>query len=253
MTAKKQVTICGVRIDNVTMEGTLDAIECLIKSRQPAYVVTPNADHMVKLQKDEEFRRIYEGASLVLADGMPILWAGLFLGTPLAEKVSGSDLVPKLCRRAAEKNFTLFFLGGREGAAARAKEVLEKKYPGLCVVGTYSPPVGFEKDAAESRKIEEMIRAAAPDVLLVGLGAPKQEKWISKNHQALAVPVSVGVGVTFEFIAGMVKRAPRWMQATGLEWSWRLLMEPKRLWKRYLVDDTAFFWFVFRQKLSRRK
>ncbi len=253
MSPDGRVNICGVQIDNLTMRGSLERIGDLVRQRKPSYVITPNADHIVKVQNDALFKKIYAEASLVLADGMPLIWASYFLGTPLKEKVSGSDLVPELCREAAKKGYRLFFLGGRPGAADRAKEFLEKEFPKINIVGTDCPPLGFEKDAAEMRRISEKIKRSAPDILLVGLGAPKQEKWIYDSHNDVQVPVSVGVGVTFEFIAKIVKRAPKWMQKAGLEWSWRLVMEPKRLWRRYLLDDPVFFVLVLKQKFSKKK
>jgi len=213
-------------------------------------VVTPNVDHIVQLQKNADLKKVYKDAALVLADGMPLLWAAKFLGTPLKEKISGSDLFPKLCEVAARKGYKLFFCGGREGAADAAKAVLEQKNLGLNVVGTYCPPFGFENDEEENNKIIAMIKDSKPDILFVGLGAPKQEKWIHKYKEKYQVPVSIGIGVSFEFIAGMVKRAPVWMQKAGLEWFWRLMMEPGRLWKRYLIDDMQFFGLVFKQKMG---
>jgi len=251
MNDRKTVKICGIDIHNVSMEEAVDIIDGFIKERGVHYVVTPNTDHIVKLKRDPEFKEIYEKASLILADGMPILWAAKFLGAPLQEKVSGSDLFPRLCEASARKGYKLFFLGGRPGAALKAAEVLGKRYPGIKIIGIYSPPHGFEKDAEEDKKILTLIRTAGPDILFVGLGAPKQEKWISAHYQELNVPVSIGVGVSFEFVSGMVRRAPLWMQKSGLEWLWRLMIEPARLWKRYLVDDMEFFWFVLKQKCSK--
>ena len=243
-----KVKIAGVDIDSVTMEEAINRIEQLIYKKQSSYVVTPNVDHIVKLQKDEEFMTIYKGASLILADGQPLLWAANFLGTPLKAKVSGSDLFPQLCKRAALKGYKLFFLGGRTGAGERCAANLMKRYEKLKITGIYSPPFGFENDLAENEKIIGMINEAQPDILFVGLGAPKQEKWIYHNKERLQVPVSIGVGVTFEFMAGMVKRAPKWMQSSGLEWFWRLIMEPRKLWKRYLIDDLSFFSLMLKQK-----
>jgi len=184
---------------------------------------------------------------------MPILWAGKTLGTPLKAKVSGSDLFPNLCDKAAKMGHGVFFLGGREGAARKAASVMRSRYPGLRVVGTYCPPMGFERDASENAKIVRMILNSGADIVFVGLGSPKQEKWIDRFHSQYGASVSIGVGVTFEFVSGMVRRAPLWMQRTGLEWCWRLLMEPGRLWKRYLVDDMAFFWLLLREKMAVRK
>jgi len=247
----QKIDICGIKIDNVSLDEAVRAISAIIQSRKLSYVVTPNVDHIVKLQKDPEFRDIYSNAALVLPDGMPLLWAAKFIGTPLKEKISGSDLLPKLCEVAAEKGYKVFFLGGREVSAAKAAEVLKAKYQKLNVAGTYCPPFGFERDEQENDKIIRMIKAACPDILFVGLGAPKQEKWIYKYKDRYQAPLSIGIGVSFEFMAGMVRRAPIWMQKSGLEWFWRLMMEPARLWKRYLIDDMLFFRLILKQKISR--
>ncbi len=248
----EKINLCGVDIHNVSLGQTIQAFERLILARRPASVVTPNVDHIVKFQKDAEFRKVYEDAALVLADGVPILWAARFLGEPLREKVSGSDLFPKLCEVAAQKGWRLFFLGGREKAAAHAAEALLKRHPNLNVVGIYSPPHGFEKDDVKNAQIVAMIKEARPDILFIGLGAPKQEKWAQRFKDAYDVPVSIGIGASFDFVAGIVLRAPVWMQRVGLEWFWRLMMEPHRLWRRYLVDDLAFFGLVFDQKCQSR-
>ncbi len=248
-----RVELLGVPIDSVTMEEALERIEGLIRARRPSYAVTPNVDVLVQLQTDQEFRRIYEGASLVLADGVPLLWAGKFLGTPLKAKVAGSDLFVEFCALAAKKGHTVYFMGAMPGVGAKAAEVLTARYPGLEVVGTYSPSFGFEKNEAECREIVQKIRAAAPDVLFVGLGSPKQEKWMDRFKEELGVPVTVGVGISFDYVAGTVKRAPLWMQRSGLEWLFRLMIEPKRLWRRYLVRDPIFIWLIMRQKCSKKK
>ena len=244
------VDICGVRINNVSMHEAVQKVSFFIERKKPVFLTTPNADHIVKLQKDPEFHNIYEKAELVLADGMPLIWASKFLGTPLKEKVSGSDLFPELCRLSADRGFKVFFFGGREGAAGKTSNAMKAKYPGLDVVGFYSPPFGFEADEKENIKIYNMIKNSGPDILFVGLGAPRQEKWIFSYYRQLSVPVSVGVGITFEFVSGMVKRAPKWMQKSGLEWFWRILQEPGRLWKRYIIEDMKFFWLVLRQRFK---
>lgn len=250
METTKKVDISGVSIDNISFGEAIEIIELLIKRGKGSYIVTPNVDHIVKLQKDIEFKQIYEEATLVLADGTPILWTAKLLGTPIKEKISGSDLFPKLCEIAAVKGYRLFFLGGREGAALKSAEILKYKYPNIQIVGVYSPPFGFENDKQENEKIAKMIKNRKPDILFVGLGAPKQEKWIYKNKDEYQAPVSIGIGVSFEFMSGMLKRAPKWMQYSGLEWFWRFVMEPKRLWKRYLVDDLRFFLIVIKQRLK---
>ncbi len=247
----RKINICNAEIDDVSMREALRIIKDSIKEREEGYVLTPNVDHLMMLQKDEEFRHIYQGASLVCADGMPLLWGARFLGTPLKEKVSGSDLFVRLCKIAAEKGYGLFFLGGRPGSALKAADMLSSAYKNIRITGVYSPPFGFEDDHCENEKILAMIRKAQPDILFVGLGAPKQEKWIYRHYRELKVPVSIGIGATFEFTAGVVKRAPLWMQKSGLEWLWRLAMEPGRLWKRYLIRDVKFFWLLLKQKIGK--
>ena len=245
-----QIKLLGTKLDNLTLTDVLQRVEDFITEKKTAYIVTPNVDHIIRLRKDPEFREIYEHADLVLTDGAIIPWAACFLGAPLKESISGVDLFPRLCEIASQRGWRLFFLGGREGAADKAAQVLRNKYQGLDIVGTYCPPLGFEKDNAENINIVRMIKAAKPDIIFVGLGAPKQEKWIYRYRSQYQVPVSIGIGVSFEFISGIVKRAPLWMRKAGLEWFWRLMMEPRRLWKRYLVDDMQFFWLVLKQKMG---
>ncbi len=248
----RRIDIGGVAIDNLTLAECLHRLEELVANRKPVYVITPNVDHVVKLQKDADFRKVYEESALNLADGVPLLWAAKFLGTPLKEKISGSDLLPVICQLAAQKGFRLFLMGGRPTAADCAAVKLRQQFPGLQIVGKYSPPFGFEKVDAQNQQIIELIKDAKPDILFVGLGAPKQEKWIYRWHTKYEVPVSIGVGVSFEFVAGMVVRAPAWMQKIGLEWFWRIMMEPGRLWRRYLIDDMQFFPLILKQKLHQK-
>lgn len=251
ISTQNRINICGVMIDNYSMKETIEAIDALILKNEPSFFVTPNVDHIIKLQTNSEFRNIYKQAALVLVDSAWVMLAGEFLKTPFKEKLSGSDIMPELCRHSAQKGYKLFLLGGREGAAAKAKEMLEIQHPSINIVGAYCPPFGFEKEEAENKKIVEMIKASKPDILFVGLGAPKQENWIYKYHKEINVPVSCGIGVTIEFMAGRVKRAPVWMQKVGLEWFWRLLMEPGKLWKRYLIEDLPFFWLLLKQKFGK--
>ncbi|WP_236058665.1 WecB/TagA/CpsF family glycosyltransferase [Planococcus glaciei] len=212
------------------------------------YVVTPNVDHIMKLQTDRKFLKIYESASLVLADGQPIIWAARYLNKPLKEKVSGSDLFPLVCGMAAREKLKVFFLGGQEGVAEEAARRLKAKYTELNVAGIYSPPFGFEKNVEENEKIIKLIVDAQPDILFVGLGAPKQEKWIYENLEKIRVPVSLGIGASFDFEAGIIQRAPAWMQKSGLEWFWRFSQEPKRLFRRYFVDDSKFLILLMKEK-----
>ncbi|MFA5499521.1 MAG: WecB/TagA/CpsF family glycosyltransferase [Candidatus Omnitrophota bacterium] len=250
MSLPNKVNICGVYIDNLSMDNAIQQIENYVLRKDSIYVVTPNVDVIVQLQKDQQFKKIYSEASLVLADGLPLLWAAKLFGRPIKEKISGSDLFIRLCEVSSIKGYKLFFLGGREGSALKAAERLKNKFPKIKISGIYCPPIGFQSDRIESEKIAKMVSDCGPDILFVGLGSPKQEKWIFEYRDKCRVPVSIMVGGTFEFAAGVVKRAPIWMQRVGLEWFWRLMMEPKRLWKRYLIDDQVFFWLVLKQRLG---
>lgn len=232
-----RMRLMNTEIDNLTMDETLDAIDSLIKEDNCSYVVTPNVDHIVQLEKDEELKRVYENASLILTDGKPLIWISNWYKTPIKEKISGSDLFPRVCDLAAKKGYTMYLLGAAEGAADKAAKNLMDKYKGLNIVGTYSPPFGFEKDKVELKKIERQIQEVHPDILIVGLGCPKQEKYMYHHCKELDVPISFGLGASIDFEAGNIKRAPRWMSEHGLEWLYRITQDPKRLAKRYLVDD----------------
>ena len=232
-----RMRLMNTEIDNLTMDETLDAIDSLIKEDNCSYVVTPNVDHIVQLEKDEELKRVYENASLILTDGKPLIWISNWYKTPIKEKISGSDLFPRVCELAAKKGYTMYLLGAAEGVADKAAKNLMDKYKGLNIVGTYSPPIGFEKDKVELKKIERQIQEVHPDILIVGLGCPKQEKYMYHHCKELDVPISFGLGASIDFEAGNIKRAPRWMSEHGLEWLYRITQDPKRLAKRYLVDD----------------
>lgn len=245
-----KIDILGIKVDRVGMSETIARIEKFITDGIPRIVITPNVDHLIKARKDSDFKRIYDSADLSVPDGVPLLWAAKFLGTPLVERVNGTDLFEALCARAAGTGYRIFFLGAAPGIAAAAAKTLERRHPGLQVVGTYSPPFDFLESAAENQKIEDLIRAARPDILFVGLGAPKQEKWIARHRHRLLVPVSIGIGASFEYVAGCTARAPYWMQRTGLEWLYRIVENPGRYWRRY-AEDMAFFPLVFAQRLKR--
>lgn len=231
------------------MAAALGKIDQMIQEgKQNQYVVTPNVDHLVKLEKDALFREIYDKAALVLTDGQPLIWISRLLGRPIVEKVSGSDLFPEVCRMAAKKGYSLFFLGADEGVADLAAEKLRKKYPDIRIVGTYSPPYGFESDKEEVKRIVQMVNSADTQILAVALGAPKQEKFFYENRDKFRVAVALHIGASLDFAAGSVKRAPRWMRRCGLEWLHRLLKDPGRLMKRYLVDDMAIFGIVWKYR-----
>jgi N-acetylglucosaminyldiphosphoundecaprenol N-acetyl-beta-D-mannosaminyltransferase len=238
-----RISVDELSFDKVTMKEAVRRIVRMAKKRDRArYVCTGNLDHLVIAERDPEFREAYRKADLVVADGAPVVWLSrIASSTPLPERVAGSDLFWELARVSGEANLRLFFLGGLPGSAAKAAELVEQRHPGARVVGTYCPPFETFGTKFEQDKIRRIVRQAAPDILLVALGAPKQEKWIAAHKDELGVPVSVGVGGSFEMAAGIRRRAPRWLQRSGLEWLYRFAQEPRRLFQRYFVDNLPYF------------
>jgi N-acetylglucosaminyldiphosphoundecaprenol N-acetyl-beta-D-mannosaminyltransferase len=225
----------GLPLHSLTADEAVDAIESLILSGGTHQVATANLDFWLNSLADPHLHRIIAGCSLVLPDGMPLVWASKLLGCPLAGRVTGVDLVPRLAELSARKGYGIFLLGGKGDVAERAAELLERNYPGARIVGTCAPS---EESMAQPdhSEIVHRIQAAKPDILLVALGNPKQEKWIWRHRKRLGVPVAIGVGGSFEMLVGNLRRAPAWIQRLGLEWAMRLVQEPSRLGPRYLRD-----------------
>lgn len=224
-------------VNNVSMMETVHEIERMIHEKQKSYIVAINVDVVLKIEHDKYLKKITDDADMVLVDGQPLVWISKWHKRPVKAKISGSDLVPKMCEVAAEKGYTMFIIGGKDGIAEKAKKNLEMKLPGIKIIGTYAPPFGFEKDQKELDKINTMITAAHPDILVACFGCPKQEKWIYENYQKYDATVSICAGATVDFLAGNIDRAPKWMSDHGLEWFYRFTKEPKRLFRRYFVDD----------------
>ena len=224
-------------VNNVNMDEAIQAIEDMIASEKKSYIVAINVDVVMKIENDSYLKEITDRADMVLVDGKPLEWIAKWHKRPIKAKISGSDLVPILCKRAAEKGYSIFIVGGKEGIAEKAKQNLEKDYLGIKIVGTYAPPFGFEKDEKELDKINSMISDAHPDILIACFGCPKQEKWIYENYKKYDAKISVCAGATVDFLAGNINRAPKWMSEHGLEWFYRFTQEPKRMFKRYFVDD----------------
>ena len=242
---RQPIALLGVAFDNLTLQETVGRIEEMIASPRSHYVVTANVDFLAQARRDLELQHILLNANLVLCDGTPLVWASRLFGNPLPERVAGADVVPELIRVAAEKHYRLFFLGATEEANTQAITRLRARFPGL-EISHYSPPFRslLEMDDAE---IIRRIRAAKPDLLFVAFGCPKAEKWVARHYPELGVPVAIGVGATIDFLAGRVKRAPRWMQRGGVEWMYRLSQEPRRLFKRYATDLWFFGGAMVRQ------
>lgn len=241
------VRILGVRIDNVTPEETIDRITAMALSGSPHHVMTVNPEFIMIAQENAEFRRALEGTTLSLADGIGVVAAARILGTPIAARITGSDTIPALATASARKGISLFLLGAAPGVADAAARILVQKNPGLVIAGVYGGSPKPEEEDDICRRIE----AAHPHILLVAFGAPKQDLWIARTSKRLQIPVAIGVGGTFDFIAGVAVRAPRWMQIAGLEWFYRLVREPKR-WRR-MLSLPRFAAAVWRERLFGRR
>lgn len=239
------VKIGDAFFSSVTMQDAVSLISLLIqKGNAPHHIVTGNLDHLYRLEHDAEFQDVYRSASLVLPDGMPVVWLSRLFKKAgeegLPERVAGSDLLFELAKHSSLTGIRLFLLGGAPGAADGTRTVLEERFPGCQICGTYCPPQEVFNTADEQEHIRKIVRAANPDVLLVAFGAPKQEKWILRNKAVLGVPVSMGVGGSFEMASGKVTRAPKLIQQLGMEWAFRMLQDPGRLWRRYIGNDLPF-------------
>ena len=231
-------------VNNLSMKDCLEAIDSLVSQDKKSYIVAVNVDVIVKIEDDPYLKKIIDNAELVLVDGKPLQWIAKYQGNPIKEKISGSDLVPLLLKQASDKGQSVFIIGGKDGIAQKAKSNIEKSNPKIKIVGTYAPPLGFEKDQKELDKINVMISDCHPDILIACFGCPKQEKWIYENYLKYEAKLSVCAGATVDFLAGNVKRAPKWISNIGFEWFYRFLQEPKRLFRRYFVDDVKILKLV---------
>jgi N-acetylglucosaminyldiphosphoundecaprenol N-acetyl-beta-D-mannosaminyltransferase len=232
----RQIEILGAYVDKVTLDEAVQRTHEFIESGIPHQIVTVNVDFIRLAQENQDFMDIINRSDLAIADGMPLVWASGWSGEKLPERVTGVELVDKCCEMAAREGLKVFLLGGEDGVPEAAARIYTDRYPGLQVVGAYSPPVGAFSDE-EDRKIVDMIREARPHFLFVAFGAPKQDMWISRHREEIGVPVAIGVGGVFNFVTGRIRRAPVWMQSHGLEWLYRVFQEPRRLWKRYFLKD----------------
>ena len=238
----------GICIDNISMDEAISRIIQMSEVHDKKYVVTPNVDHVIINLRNETFRKVYSEASLVLTDGAPLMWIAESLGHPIKEKISGSDLFPAVCERASAEKKTVFLLGAGEGVAQKAAANLKKRIAGLKIAGIYSPKPGFEKDVNEIEKIKAIINKAHPDILVVGLGSPKQECFIWKHRKDMDFGVALPFGAAIDFEAGEVYRAPKWVRKIGLEWFFRFIQEPGRLFHRYFVDDMKIFFLAYKYR-----
>ena len=238
--APRSYRVLGVRVDAVQIPDVIEIIERWIGEGGPCRYIAVTGMHGVSVAgRDPGFRRVLDDADLVVPDGMPLVWLGRSRGHALERRVYGPELMTEFCRRTRGRGYRHYFYGGRPGVAQRLSESLRVVDPGLQVAGAYAPPFGAVS-RRESEQILDRINEASPDILWVGLGAPKQERWMWENCAHLRVPVLAGVGAAFDINSGLVRQAPVWMRENGLEWSWRLMLEPRRLWRRYLIDGSRF-------------
>lgn len=243
--------INGIKIHQVNLNEAISQIESFIRRGNKHQVCVTNVYSLVLMQKDEGLRRVNNSSSLVIADGMPLVWVSRLFGQPIPERISGSDIFYGLCKIAAKKQYKFFFLGSTIETLNKMCSNLGKCFPDLQIVGAYSPPFKRKFSEEENSKMVEEINKTHPDILWVGMTTPKQEKWIYHNLDKLNVPVAVGIGAVFDFIAGKVKRAPKWMQKYSLEWLFRLSQEPRRLWRRYLIGNPIFLWLVGKELIKK--
>ena len=237
----------GCLMDNLTMEETLQKVDGFIASGLPHQHVVVNVDKLVKASRDPELRRVINDCALINVDGMPVVWAARLLGKPLKERVAGVDLFEALMQRAARQGWRVFLLGAGEEVVAAVKLAYERKYRGLAVAGYRNGYWRAEEEAA----VVAQIAAARPDILFVAISSPKKEQFLGRYQAQLRIPFAMGVGGTFDVAAGRVKRAPLWMQQAGLEWFYRFLQEPRRMFRRYFIEDMAFIW-LFLKEAARR-
>lgn len=253
----RQARLFGIAIDALDMRGAVDVITRWLQAdeRRCRYVVTPNVDHVVKLDTNLPFRMAYNGAAMVLADGRPVVMAAKIFGETLSVTVPGSDLVPAIFDRFQSDSLdelTVFLLGAAPGVADRAAEQMQVEWPRVKVVGTLSPSFGFEHNDVECEQICRMVASSGADLLVIGLGAPKQELWVHKHANHLPVKVALCVGATIDFLAGEKPRAPIWMRKFGVEWLHRMASEPRRLAGRYFKDALVFPQILLKEWWARR-
>lgn len=242
-----QVNLLNIQLDNLSMQELLTRL-----SQHGGMVVTPNVDHLMKLQRDPEFHQVYRHSDYVVCDSQVLMQASRLLGQPVREKISGSDLFPAFYRYYAnDPDIRIFLLGGPPGVAQSAQARINTKVGRAIVTDTYCPPFGFEHSFEENERIIDRINESGATVLAIGVGAPKQEKWVYHHrHRLPTIKIFLAIGATINFEAGHTRRSPHWISEAGLEWIYRLMSEPKRLWKRYLVDDLPFGWLLLQQLLN---
>jgi len=243
MTRPERVDLLGCPIDNLSRAETVDCIDRWIQDRRPCQHVVVNVDKLLKVRKDQALYDIIAGCGIINADGMPLVWVSRWLGTPLKERVTGIDLMEDLIALAAQRGYAVFFLGARQPVVEAVTEIYRTRFPALRIAGHRN---GYWTPE-EEREVVRQIKQSGADILFVAMGSPRKEIFLNQYRQELGPPFVMGVGGSFDVVAGKTRRAPQWMQHWGLEWLFRFLQEPKRMWKRYLVGNTCFIGLVIRE------
>lgn len=250
--AEEPIRVMGLPLSPMTYAQTIDRVDALIAARRPTFFITANLNYAMLSDNHPRLRELNEKAAFLVADGMPLVWWSRLGSRRLPERVAGADLIYGLCERAASKGHRIYLLGAAPGIADRAAEKLKERYPGIQIVGVECPPFR-ELTAGEELEQRERIRAARPDLLIVAFGQPKGEYWMVERLESLNVPVMVQVGATLDFVAGKVKRSPKWMQKTGLEWIYRTMQEPGRLAGRYWANIRFLFGVIFASRFRKER
>lgn len=245
-----QIQFLNCPLNSITMDQTVE--QCLAWSRsprQPHLLVTINANTLVTMRKDEQLRTACVTADLTVADGMPVVWACNWLNTPVKGRVAGVDLLTRLLEVGSQHQLRVYFLGAKLEVLKQLIKVCQERYPGVNIVGYHD---GYFNESEHARIVTE-IRNSGADFLFIGMPTPFKEIWGHRYKTELNIPLIFGVGGSFDVLAGFVRRAPRWMQHIGMEWFWRVMMEPRKLWKRHLVCNSTFIWLVLYELLSYRR
>jgi N-acetylglucosaminyldiphosphoundecaprenol N-acetyl-beta-D-mannosaminyltransferase len=246
-----RANILGVGVSAINMSQALQTIDGWIHRREQNYVCVTGVHGIMESQRDTRLKQIHNHAGLVTPDGMPLVWLSRLKGFQWVERVYGPDLMLAVCEQSLRKRYRHYFYGGAEGVPERLVTRLTQRFSGLRIAGYWSPPFR-SLSGEEDENVTEKINRTEPDIVWVGLSTPKQEYWMYQHLGRVKAPVMIGVGAAFDFNAGVKKQAPRSMQKTGLEWLYRLVHEPRRLWKRYLLCNTLFVWYLLRENLERR-
>ncbi|NOT53793.1 MAG: WecB/TagA/CpsF family glycosyltransferase [Deltaproteobacteria bacterium] len=244
-----RANILGVGVSAVNMDLALQTIDEWIVTRQSHYICVSGVHGVMESHRDEDLRCIHNSAGLVTPDGMPLVWLSRLMGFRHVDRVYGPDLLLATCARSVKRGYRHFFYGGGPGVVEKLTARLHERFPQLVIAGMFSPPF-HPLTPQEDQEISALINAANPDIIWVGLSTPKQERWMATHLGTTSAPVLIGVGAAFDFHAGLKVQAPHWVQRSGFEWAFRLLSEPRRLWRRYLMNNPAFMWLILLQALG---